>query len=283
MSAHSELLRELHPDLHATDSGSVFFKWTEAYGKVIQNISDSFDTDVKNQIFVKTATDRLTYWEELLGIGTDTTLTTEQRRARIIARLTATGITVGAMKQVTKEFIGVDPTIIEWFSRAFRADISRAGDPCIEDGDMFLFEVVVPESVNTASYSHADLESAIALHKPGHSEVIVTHPEQFTLTLTSTNPQNVVRNTIVTYGFDISQTRSGRLNFTAKVKTPAGYEYAIGTFSPAEQYGTSPLSATFTWTVPNVGSVTAYELVVEAWGENGGYRSKSYTGNITLS
>lgn len=283
MSVHSDLLRDLHPDLHATESGSVFFKWTEAAGKVLQDISDALD-DVKNQIFVVSATDRLTYWEELLELGTDTTLTTAQRRARIIARLTATGITVQAIKDVTETFIGVEPTVIEWFSRAFRADISAAGDPVIEEDDMFLFEVVVPESVDTASYSHSDLEGSLSYHKPGHTTVIVTHPEQFELTLTSTNPQNVVRNAPATYGFDVASTRVGRLNFTATVTLPAGQEDAITTFSPVSQYFDALTgSGTFTWTPPNVGVATPYSITVEAWGENGGYSSKSYTGTITLS
>jgi uncharacterized protein YmfQ (DUF2313 family) len=283
VSLHSALLRELHPDLHANESGSIFFKWTEAAGKVLQDISDALD-DVKNQIFVVSATDRLTYWEELLDLGTDATLTTAQRRARIIAQLTATGITVQAIKDVTETFIGVEPTVIEWFTRAFRADISEAGDPVIEEADMFLFEVLVPESVDTASYSHADLEGALGYHKPGHTIVIVTHPEQFELTLTSTNPQNVVRNAPATYGFDVASTRAGRISFTATVTIPAGYEDAITTFSPVSQsFDALTGSGTFTWTPPNVGVATPYEVIVEAWGQNGGYASKSYTGTITLS
>jgi uncharacterized protein YmfQ (DUF2313 family) len=283
VSAHSQLLRDLHPDLHATESGSLFFKWTEAAGKVIQDVSDALD-DVQAQLFVVSATDRLTYWEELLDIGTDTTLATAQRRAKIIARLTATGITVQAIKDVTATFIGEEPTVIEWFSRAFRADISAAGDPCIEEDDMFLFEVIVPESVNTASYSHSDLESALEYHKPGHTSLIVTHPEQFELTLTSTNPEDVVRNAPATYGFDVASTRAGRISFTATVTFPAGQEDAITTFSPVSQHFDALTgSGTFDWTPPNVGVATPYSITVEAWGENGGYAAKTYSGTITLS
>lgn len=70
--------------------------------------------DLIKQAFIVTATWGLIYWEEMYGITTNLTLSYEQRREVIIARMRGQGTTTKAMIQQTAEaFSGGEVDVIE--------------------------------------------------------------------------------------------------------------------------------------------------------------------------
>lgn len=70
--------------------------------------------DLVNQAYVLTATWGLTFWEEMYGVKTDVTLSDEQRREVIIARIRGQGTTtIEMIKETAESFSGGEVDVIE--------------------------------------------------------------------------------------------------------------------------------------------------------------------------
>lgn len=80
--------------------------------------------DIRNQLFVDTATWGLDRWEKIVGLGTDTSKTYDDRRALIKTRLQGYGtVTDAFLKDVARTVFNGDITI-QTFPSAYQVDIT---------------------------------------------------------------------------------------------------------------------------------------------------------------
>jgi uncharacterized protein YmfQ (DUF2313 family) len=81
---------------------------------------DAYSTsvqDLMNQLFVSTATWGLSYWESILDVPTDTSLTVDERRSALLAKLRGIGTVNASMLQnIAASFVNGEIDVVENFS-----------------------------------------------------------------------------------------------------------------------------------------------------------------------
>lgn len=135
--------QQLPIDLFTDSETSVFRLWLQALGDRLGDAIDSSES-VRDNLFVKTATWNLTYWEEVLQLGDAGALTDAERRIRILNAMIGFGISIAAMQRRVELLTGTPPLIVEWLQRAARWGEATWGRSMWSDPAwMYTFEVIV--------------------------------------------------------------------------------------------------------------------------------------------
>lgn len=108
-----DLLQMLPSFYHNSDFVREFMK----SNSIEASLLNYYVKDLVNNLYVKTATWGLDYFEEELGLVTDRSISYEERRERVLAKKRANGTTTKKMiKNIAEAFSGGEVEIIENFS-----------------------------------------------------------------------------------------------------------------------------------------------------------------------
>lgn len=118
------IIYEMLPlEVFTDDPESVLHTYLKGIGDLVGE-ANAWQEEIQANLYLQTATWRLTYWEEVLQIPFPGMLTEDERRIRILIALLATGISIPGMTKSLRYLLGSDVLIIEYYKRLARWDIA---------------------------------------------------------------------------------------------------------------------------------------------------------------
>jgi hypothetical protein len=163
-------------NLFSKDSNSNLGQLLGAVGDQLDKV-DPAQTNLEQQFAVSTATgDALDLHGKDWGVTRKNGESDDDYRKRIqaVVPIYTNGPTVSAIKQLVKNFTGVDPIILEYGPESFTMGVSPMGSFVFSNEDIFTFQIQVqnPEGIY---YSQTDMENAVNFAKPARSTATFIH------------------------------------------------------------------------------------------------------------
>jgi hypothetical protein len=97
-----------------------------------------------------------------------------RKRIQAVIPIYTNGPTVSSIKQLVKNFTGVDPFILEYGPESFTMGVSPMGSFVFSDEDICTFQVQV-QNPDGVIYNETDMENAVNFAKPARSTATFIH------------------------------------------------------------------------------------------------------------
>ncbi|NRD80276.1 DUF2313 domain-containing protein [Bacillus sp. BRMEA1] len=163
-------------NLFTKDSNSNLGHLLGSIGSQLDQV-DPAQTNLEQQFSVSTATgSALDSHGKDWGLTRKASESDDDYRTRLLAQVPiyTNGPTIAAIKQIVRNFTGVDPIILEYGPDSFTMGVSPMGSFVFGDQDPFTFQIQV-QNPNGMYYDETDLENAVNFAKPARSTATFIH------------------------------------------------------------------------------------------------------------